>query len=83
MKQAIRLGIVCLARETYDFVAAAEIYKKIITGYKRPKLSIGPSYPDLVISIEDAKKAAMELSADRRPCMHFWHVSPGSSRPRA
>lgn len=31
MKQAIRLGIVCLARETYDFVAAGEIYKKIIT----------------------------------------------------
>ena len=61
MKQAIRLGIVCLARETYDFVAAAEIYKKIITEVQKTEAVDWTVIPDLVISIEDAKKAAMEL----------------------
>jgi hypothetical protein len=30
MKQKITLGLVCLARETYDFQAAKEIYTGII-----------------------------------------------------
>ena len=29
MKHPIRLGLVCLARKTFDFEAAAEVYRRI------------------------------------------------------
>jgi len=61
MKHTIRLGIVCLARETYDFASAAEIYKGIIAEVQKTEAVDWAIIPDLVITIEDAKKAAMVL----------------------
>ncbi len=61
MKHTIRLGIVCLARETYDFASAAEIYKGIIAEVQKTEAVDWAIIPDLVITIEDAKKAAMAL----------------------
>ena len=56
MKQKINLGIVCLVRHTFDFKAANEIYKKILT-----ELEIDESielYPvnEAVIESEEAIK---------------------------
>ena len=29
MKQEIKIGVVCIARKTFDYIAAKEIYEKI------------------------------------------------------
>ncbi len=62
MKQHITLGIVCLARKTFDYNAAGEIFNRI-----KKDLATLPSaecaiWPELVIEIDDAKKAARFLS---------------------
>ncbi|MBL8966869.1 MAG: fucose isomerase [Spirochaetaceae bacterium] len=63
MKQHIRLGLVCLARETFDFKAAAEIYGRIQGEVSRLENVSWEIVPELVISVEEAKKAAQRLSA--------------------
>lgn len=63
MKRSIRLGLVCFARETFDFKAAAEIYDRIsgeLTGLEN---IIWERIPTLVISVEDARKAAARFAA--------------------
>ena len=68
MKQRIRLGLVCLARETYDFAAAAEIYKGIraeLSGPKGPEAVDWEVIPELVMSLEDAQKAARRFAESR------------------
>ncbi|TAL38979.1 MAG: fucose isomerase [Spirochaetes bacterium] len=58
MKQKITLGIVCLARKTFDFNAAAEIFERIrrdLAGLPEVDLVI---VPGLVFEVEDARKAA-------------------------
>ena len=68
MKQRIRLGLVCLARETYDFAAAAEIYKGIradLAGPQGPEAVDWEIIPELVISLEDAQKAARRFAEAR------------------
>jgi len=65
MKQRIRLGLICLARETYDYKAAAEIY-----GGLRKSLESLPevewkTVPELVISEQDARDAAAVFAASR------------------
>lgn len=61
MKQHIRLGLVCLARETYDFAAAAEIYKGFIADVAKIENVTWEVVPGLVISIEEAQGAAKRL----------------------
>ena len=61
MDRTINIGVVCLARKTYDFEAALEIYKA--TMEKLHKVSdVNWSFiSELVIEVEDAKAAAQEL----------------------
>jgi len=35
MKQKIKLGVVCLARNTFDYRAAAEIYQSILNDLQK------------------------------------------------
>ncbi len=63
MPQTVRIGVVCLARKTYDFQAAAEKY-----GQTRRNLQSLPNVDwefieELVIEPEDAHAAAKVLSA--------------------
>lgn len=65
MKHRIRLGLVCLARETFDYKAAAELYggiKKDVAGLEAVEWV---AIPELVISVEDAKAAAGILASAR------------------
>ncbi len=58
MKQRIKLGVVCLARETYDVAAAASLYEKIRADLLKLKEVDLEMVPELVISIDEAKKNA-------------------------
>lgn len=62
MKQHIKLGIVCLARETFDSAAAADIYHRIIEEVQGLEAVEWEIIPELVISVEDAQKAAHRLA---------------------
>ena len=63
MKQHIRIGIVCLARKTFDFEAALKIYLEILKKLKLIEDINWEIIPDLVIEIEEAQKAAHFLSS--------------------
>ena len=63
MKQHIKLGLVCLARETFDFNAAAEIYGRIRGELASLENVSWEMVSELVISVEDAKKAAARLAS--------------------
>ncbi len=62
MNRNIHIGVVCLARKTYDFEAALEIYRRTVS-----ELSGNPDVtwhviPELVIEVEDAQNAARSLA---------------------
>jgi len=63
MKHSIRLGLVCLARETFDAKAAAEIFRRIADEVKNLEAVAWEIVPELVISPEDAQKAAARFAA--------------------
>ncbi|PKL23397.1 MAG: fucose isomerase [Spirochaetae bacterium HGW-Spirochaetae-3] len=63
MKRSIRLGLVCFARETFDFKAAAEIYGRIAADLSGLENVVWERVPDLVISVEDARKAGARFAA--------------------
>ncbi len=63
MKYPVKLGLVCLARETFDFKAAAEIYESIKRDVAALERVTWEIIPELVISVEDARKAAERLAA--------------------
>lgn len=65
MKHSITLGVVCLARKTFDYQAAAELYHCIrerLTTLAAVRLEI---VPELVIDVEEAQKAAQMLATKR------------------
>jgi L-fucose isomerase-like protein len=62
MKQHITLGMVCLARKTYDWEAAAELYKKIQNDVRELENVSFEIIPDLVITVEEGQEAAMRLA---------------------
>jgi L-fucose isomerase-like protein len=62
MKQRITLGMVCLARKTYDWEAAAEIYKKIQEEVQRIENISWEIVTDLVITDEEGQQAALHLA---------------------
>jgi len=61
LKQKIHVGLVCLARKTFDYQAAAEIYGKIKEDLKKIERVQWEIVEDLVIEVEDAQKAAHRL----------------------
>ena len=63
MKQHIRIGVVCLARKTFDFQAAFEIYQQILKKLKTIENIAWEIIPELVIEIEEAQKAAHLLAS--------------------
>ncbi|MCX7680212.1 MAG: fucose isomerase [Spirochaetes bacterium] len=65
MKHPITLGIVCLARKTFDYRAANEIFNTIkIDLEKLPQVECA-IWPELVIEIDEAQKAARFLAQKR------------------
>ncbi|SKA93661.1 L-fucose isomerase [Caloramator quimbayensis] len=63
MKQKIDIGVVCLARKTFDFNAAYDIYQNIKKDLRKIKNVNFHFIDDLVIEVEDAKKAALYLNS--------------------
>jgi len=61
LKQKICVGIVCLARKTFDYKAAEEIYSKINEDLKNKEQVQWEIIPDLLIEVEDAQDAAHTL----------------------
>lgn len=62
MKHRITLGIVCLARKTFDYQAAGEIFARIKGDLAKLENAECAIFPELVIEIDDAEKAARFLS---------------------
>ena len=65
MKQTIRLGLVCLARETFDFKAAEGLYTDIQADVKKLEAVDWEIVPSLVISPEDARLAGEKFAGAR------------------
>ena len=63
MKQNITVGVVCIARKTFDFKAADEIYSQIKQNLKKIESVDWYFIDDLVIEIIDAQNAANVLVA--------------------
>lgn len=62
MNTTVRIGVVCLARKTYDYEAAFEIYKSTMQELKTTPNVEWHFIPELVIETEDAHKAAQTLA---------------------
>ena len=63
LKEKIKIGVVCIARKTFDYVAAEEIYSKIQSKLKTIENVEWEINSELLIEIEDAQKTAQELSS--------------------
>lgn len=61
MKQHVEIGVVCLARKTFDFIAAMEIYKEIKNDLKKVDAATFYFAEGLVIEPEEARRAAQDL----------------------
>ncbi|MFX1253884.1 MAG: L-fucose/L-arabinose isomerase family protein [Promethearchaeota archaeon] len=62
MKQPIRLGVVCLARKTFDYQAAKEIYNSFQQKLQKIEAVNWEFITQLVIEIQDAQEAAHSLA---------------------
>ncbi len=62
-KTKIKIGVVCIARKTFDFDAAFEIYKEIQEDLKNLERIDWEFIEDLVIEVEDAKIAGHYLAS--------------------
>ncbi len=58
IKHNVRIGVICLARRTFDFQAALEIYQKIQGKLKYIDGVEWEFVPELLIDVSDAQKAA-------------------------
>ena len=63
LKEKIKVGVVCVARKTFDYSAAADIFKKIQSELKKIKSIDWEINSELVIEIEDAQATAQELKS--------------------
>ena len=63
MKQEISVGLVCIARKTFDYEAAEEIYSKIKVDLKNLEQIQWEIIEDLIIEVDDAQKAAHILAS--------------------
>jgi len=62
MREKPKIGVVCLGRKTFDFKAAQSIYKDIMENYKKREDADFIFIEEMLIEVEDAKKAARKLS---------------------
>ncbi|MFO8019677.1 MAG: fucose isomerase [Promethearchaeia archaeon] len=65
MKKQIKIGVVCLARKTFDFEAAQELYEGIQDDLKHIEAVEWNFMDNLVIEIEDAQEAANSFAKDQ------------------
>ena len=63
MKEEVTLGLVCLARKTFDFEAAAKIYSNIIDDLEKIENVKWVKIPELIIEIPEAQDAAKYISS--------------------
>jgi L-fucose isomerase-like protein len=63
LKQKIKIGVACLARKTFDFKAAFEIYENIQKKLNLIKDVEWVYIPELIIEIEEAQNAAHILAS--------------------
>lgn len=63
MKQKVKLGVVCLARKTFDYQAAAKIYEAKQQELRRVEEVDWEFIPGLTIEIDEAQAAAKKLAA--------------------
>ena len=61
MKEKIKIGVVCLGRKTFDYLEAQKIYKQKIKELKNIENVSFEFVPDMVIEVNEAKNAALEL----------------------
>ncbi len=61
MKHSATLGVICLARKTFDYKEAHNLYKRTLKDLSELENIKIESINDLVIEVEDAQKAATEL----------------------
>jgi len=62
-KHPVTLGVVCLARKTYDWQAAGEIYRKVKDDLRKIENVDWVFIEDLVIEVDEARSAAEALVA--------------------
>lgn len=62
MKQKVNIGVVCLARKTFDYEAATEIYSRIRSDLGKMENVNFEFVEDMVIEVEDARDAGYNLS---------------------
>lgn len=65
MKHQIKLGVVCLARTTFDYKAAEEIYRRIKKNLSTLENTEIVAVDKLIIEIEDARSAANTLAREQ------------------
>ncbi|MEA5031947.1 MAG: fucose isomerase [Sphaerochaeta sp.] len=63
MKHRVTLGLVCLARDTYDYKAAKEIYDRQIEHLLTLEAIDWVVVPDLVFSVDEAQAAAESFAS--------------------
>ncbi|MHA1472995.1 MAG: L-fucose/L-arabinose isomerase family protein [Promethearchaeota archaeon] len=61
MKEKIKIGVVCIARKTFDYIAAEDIFKNIQIDLEKIENIDWEIISELVIEIEDAQAAAQYL----------------------
>ncbi len=65
MKANVRLGVVCLARTTFDFEAAGELYTEILHSIREVEAVEVCAVESLVIEVDEAKAAARYLAGQQ------------------
>ena len=69
MKTKIKLGVVCLARKTFDYLAAKELYANILSDLELLEQTEVIAYKELVIEPEDAIDAGKYLYENNVNCI--------------
>ncbi len=64
MKQNVRLGVMCLARKTFDYTAAEGLYDDILKGLESLEAVEVCAVKGLVIEPEEARAAALQLAGE-------------------
>ncbi len=62
MKKKIKIGTVCLTRNTFDFNAAAELYKDILSELKKRDDIELVAYEDIIMESDEAQKVGRFFS---------------------
>ena len=63
MKSEVSIGLVCLARKTFDCGAAAQIYSNIIEDLSKIENVAWEIIPELIIDVSEAQYAAQDLAS--------------------